>query len=462
MFEPTIEIISHTPDLEKVCTTAVKHTYKKGKPSELMRGVLEKDKEHLLGNIIKAGHLSVIEHGYFTMFFTDVSVFFEQFLIEHRLASYTVKSRRYVDYSESGFVVPNYFEDKPVLRKKYMDTVKKLFGIYRFLVEKGVPVEDARFVLPYCFKTSMICTMNSRELYHFLDRCLTSEYEEFRKVGRVLLNKVKRIAPKIYGDLKLKTPEREDAIVSFERDIPKPKKKVELLYFTEKPDEKIVLANLVKKTEMDTDRLKEMVNEVKERVINNVIKSKRPRELEQANFTFRINNLSLSILTHITRHRIHSLIVPDFIIAGKSEGYVVPENVRKTSILEKKYREAFEISKEFHDFLIKQKVPKENLVYNYLSGNLIDIVTTMNARELYHFLRLRTCLRAQWEVRGIANQMLNLVMKAAPLTFKKAGPSCYLFGHCPEGKLTCGKFDEVVSQYKDLHEKSEGDLRRYL
>jgi len=453
MFNPTIEIISHTPDLEKVCTTAVKHTYRKEKPSELIKGVKEKDKDILLGNIMKAKHLSVIEHGYFTMFFTDVSVFFEQFLIEHRLASYTVKSRRYVDYSESGFVIPNYLEDKPILRKKYVDTVKKLFGIYRFLLDKGVPVEDARFVLPYCFKTSVICTMNSRELYHFLDRCLSNEYEEIRKVGRVLLSKVKRIAPKIYGNLELKTLEREETIVSFEREGRKPKNKVELLYCTENPDEKIVLSNLVKSTGMDTESLKEKVNEVKERIIRNVLKSKRPRELEQANFTFRINNVSLSILTHITRHRIHSLIVPDFVIAGKSNNYVVPESVRRTGILEKKYREAFEISNELHNFLTKKNVPKEALVYNYLSGNLIDIITTMNARELYHFLRLRTCERAQWEVREIANHMLRVVMKVAPLTFRKAGPSCFLLGHCPEGKLTCGKFEEVVSRYRDFHEK---------
>lgn len=462
MFEPTIEIISHTPDPERVCTAAVKHTYRKEKPSELMRNVSDKDRDVLLGNIMKAGHLSVIEHGYFTIFFTDVSVFFEQFLIEHRLASYTVKSRRYVDYSESGFVIPNYLEDKPILRKRYVDTVKKLFGIYRFLVDKGVPVEDARFVLPYCFKTSLICTMNSRELYHFLDRCLRNEHEEIRKVGRVLLPKVKRIAPKIYGDLELKTPEREEAVVTFEREAPKPKRKVELLYFTENPDEKIALASLVKNTEMDTESLNERVGEVKERVINNVLKSKRPRELEQVNFTFRINGLSLSILTHITRHRIHSLIVPDFIMAGKSSNYVVPESVRRTGILEKKYREAFELSNDLHNFLTKKKVPKETLVYNYLSGNLIDIITTMNARELYHFLRLRTCERAQWEVREIANRMLKLVMKAAPLTFRKAGPSCFLFGHCPEGKLTCGKFDEIISQYKDMHEKSEGHLGRFL
>jgi len=450
MFRPTVEIISHTPDLERLCTAAVKHTYRKEGPSELLKSVKEKDKEHLLGNIMRAGHLSVIEHGYFTIFFTDVSVFFEQFLIEHRLASYTVKSRRYVDYSESGFVIPDYFEDKPVLRKKYVETMEGLFGIYKFLVEKGVPVEDARFVLPYSFKTSIICTMNSRELRLFLEHCLSSRYEEIRKAGRVLLGKVKRIAPRIYGDLELKTPEREDMTANF-RGEARPRRKVELLYHTDNPDDRVVLAHLMKNTQGGMEVLGNMPEEEKERIIRSVLKSRRPRELEQVNFTFRINNLSLSILTHITRHRIHSLLVPDFARAGKSEDYIVPESVRKTDILERKYREAFELSKEFHNFLLNEEVPETVLVYNYLSGNLIDVVTTMNARELYHFFRLRTCLRAQWEVRGIAEEMLKLVLEVAPLTFQKAGPSCFLFGRCPEGKLACGKFDEVVAKYAEFH-----------
>jgi len=452
MFEPTVEIISHTPNIEELCAAAVKQTYKKEGPSELLKSVKEKDKEHLLGNIMKAKHLSVIEHGCFTIFFTDVSVFFEQFLIEHRLASYTVKSRRYVDYSSSGFIIPNYLEDKPPLRKKYVDTVKKLFGIYKFLVDKGVPVEDARFVLPYSFKTSIMCTMNARELYLFLEHCLSNRYPEIRKVGKVLLSKLKKIAPQIYGGLELKTPEREEAIASFERDVIKPKRKVELLYYTENPDEKVVAANLIKDTQASLEELNERIGEIKERVMENILKSRRPRELEQVNFTFRINGVSLSILTHITRHRIHSLIVPDFATAGKSEDYIVPESVRKTTIIERAYRDAFELSKQLHEFLLKENVPRENLVYNYLSGNLIDIETTMNARELYHFLRLRTCLRAQWEVRKIAEEMLKLVLKVAPLTFQKAGPSCYFLGRCPEGKLTCGKLEEVVSKYREFHQ----------
>ena len=34
------------------------------------------------------------------------------------------------------------------------------------------------------------------------------------------------------------------------------------------------------------------------------------------------------------------------------------------------------------------------------------LVLTMNARELLHFFRVRTCRRAQWEIRALAEAML--------------------------------------------------------
>ena len=45
------------------------------------------------------------------------------------------------------------------------------------------------------------------------------------------------------------------------------------------------------------------------------------------------------------------------------------------------------------------------------------IIVTMNARELLHFFGLRCCLRAQWEIREVAERMLGLVRRAAPTIF---------------------------------------------
>ena len=82
-----------------------------------------------------------------------------------------------------------------------------------------------------------------------------------------------------------------------------------------------------------------------------------------------------------------------------------------------------------------------------------QMVMTMNARSLMNFFKIRCCRRAQWEIQDIANQMLALVSAVAPSLFKTAGPSC-LNGKCSEGKMSCGKSQEVREFYKEL--KSNG------
>ena len=61
----------------------------------------------------------------------------------------------------------------------------------------------------------------------------------------------------------------------------------------------------------------------------------------------------------------------------------------------------------------------------------------MNIRELLHFLSLRCCNRAQWEIRDMAHRMLELARPTAPFIFADAGAPC-VRGTCPEGKMTCG------------------------
>ena len=117
--------------------------------------------------MLSSGHTSVLEHCYVNLSFENVSVLAEQFLIEFRLASFTVKSRRYVDFSGAGYVAPDFSD--PAQAAAFDAAVRALFGIYDELEAAGVPKEDARFVLPYCFCSNFFCSMNARELVHVMN-----------------------------------------------------------------------------------------------------------------------------------------------------------------------------------------------------------------------------------------------------------------------------------------------------
>ncbi len=196
--------------------------------------------------------------------------------------------------------------------------------------------------------------------------------------------------------------------------------------------------------------------------------------IEHASFTFGIEGVSRSLLAQITRHRMASFSVKSqrYVREGSFEYVVPPEIAAEPEALEmykeimaedqKKYDDLTEILKSKHikKFLAEGKDEKtanrlaekkaiEDARFVLPNACETQMVMTMNARSLHNFFRIRCCRRAQWEIQDIANQMLALVCEVAPNLFKNAGPSC-LKGKCSEGKMSCGKPDEVREFYKGL------------
>jgi thymidylate synthase (FAD) len=409
------------------------------------------------------GHNTVIEHAVFTIAFENVSAFFEQFLIEFRLAAYTIKSRRYVDFRHMGFYLPEFRFAREVseVEKKdvsaaFREHVTELFQAYTMLEEKGIPREDARFVLPYCYRSNIYCTVNARELVHIIYSALYGRGKRFPELvhlGNQLLRQARHILPDVFdrvARLESGTEDKEAKLRALlGKRIPKagsPGALTELTAFTPEPEKQVALAALITHTGGETDALLRLLEDDPDwmrGVIEIVKNDRRKRELEQVHFTFRINGLSLAGLTHLARHRIQSLMAPSFTESGKSKTYLVPESIASDPLVRERYHAIWQRNLSFFEQMEKTGVVAEDLVYLYLSGNLVDVSTTMNARELYHFLRLRTCNRAQWEIRAIAIDMLKQLRQIAPRLFANVGPACFMDGQCPEGKFSCGQIRSV-------------------
>ena len=90
---------------------------------------------------------------------------------------------------------------------------------------------------------------------------------------------------------------------------------------------------------------------------------------------------------------------------------------------------------------------KDALSYLLVSGLKVPVVSTMNAGELYTFFRLRTCERAQWEIRELATEALKVLRAAHPGLFSLYGPTCFMTGACPEGRMCCGKTAQVREKF---------------
>ena len=409
----------------RVAASAARISTQQGTAIEMFEGSRGDGRDlKLIGKVLSSGHKSVIEHQTFSIAFNDVSVLVEQFVIECRLASFTVKSRRYVDFARAGFVVPDGLNKAQ--ERLYRETMQARFADYERLMALGVPKEDSRFLLPYCLRSNFFMTLNARELIGLICAMLYGRGKgltEIMALGAQLKEQFDALYPGVieadrypeYAPMAL--PENICRGTDREGD-------PELL------DAYEGASGFLKGMCAFTGRL--------DGNIAALLTDARPRELEMVRYTFHVKRISLACVTHFTRHRMVSLLVPPVLRALADGDYVLPETVKAIPEAEAVYRTAFEAQASAARQACDMGVSMQDLSYFALSGHEIDLVLAMNLRELVHFMRLRTCNRAQWEIRGVAWKMLKLLRGKEPEIFTHIGPSC-AYGPCPEGKMSCGK-----------------------
>ena len=196
-------IVSWSIAGEEVCASAARISTTQGDALELFEKAQGNPKnQDLIGKVLRSGHRSVIEHAVFSIALQNVSVYVEQYFIECRLASFTVKSRRYVDFSGFGYYIPPALEG-PALADYggYMDG---LFSAYQELLELDIPKEDARFLLPYAFCSNFYCTLNARELVRLIQSIRSGRGEsvpELLDIARQLAEQLTELFPALTEEL---------------------------------------------------------------------------------------------------------------------------------------------------------------------------------------------------------------------------------------------------------------------
>ena len=94
--QPHAEIISYNIHCNEVCASAARISTTQGDANEIFEKAKENPKNlDLIRKVLNSGHKSFLEHAVLTIAFWNISAFVEQYFIECRLASFTVKSRRF-------------------------------------------------------------------------------------------------------------------------------------------------------------------------------------------------------------------------------------------------------------------------------------------------------------------------------------------------------------------------------
>jgi thymidylate synthase (FAD) len=219
-----VQLLEATADPERLICQAARNDYMEEFVGEtpfddVMDSVggdtLDEKQETLIQHLLDHGHFGPFEHPQATFAVKGISRSCMAQITRHRHVSFDVQSMRYVSFDdvdpadvhdgEMVVVPPSATDpdwvgrnqdtgpvDDDVAKERealFRETIQNSFKAYQELLEKGMPPEDARYVLPIGSKVNMVMSMNARMLMHVADmRAAADAQWEIREMTEQVLD----------------------------------------------------------------------------------------------------------------------------------------------------------------------------------------------------------------------------------------------------------------------------------
>ena len=327
---------------------------------------------------------------------------------------------------------------------------------------EGWAKEDARYALSMATEGQLGLSFNGRTLEHAIRKMRSSRLSEVRDLSNQLYNSAKDIAPSLIALADAKTfeekfgfPLKDKFYQNSRNDTEKAVKKYLGEYFNQTglsnhlPRLNNSLVNLVNGEEIDHKVLSALIfvnsdnsltyseaeasadylkfNGLQEKFMKGVLKNLSefdalPREFEHALLKWGLV-VSASNFAQLKRHRMMTLSTQGY---NPDLGYTIPESIKAVGLTDEFEEIVMDCNRLFDEFKPKYGESAEYILTN---SNRRRVLVSANPREVYHISRMREDPHAQWDIRHMANEMLNQTKTRAPLTFM----------------LACGKheFDDI-------------------
>ena len=184
--------------------------------------------------------------------------------------------------------------------------------------------------------------------------------------------------------------------------------------------------------------------------VESVMESGHVSPIEHVSFTFAVSGVSRALTHQLVRHRVASYSQQSQrYVDGSHFEHILPPAIAQDAQAKERFLACMEeIENAYRDIKTilekngrKGSSANEDARFVLPQAAASRIVLTMNCRSLLNFFEHRCCTRAQWEIRAMADKMLDLCRDALPVVFRHAGARCERLGFCPEGeKFTCGRY----------------------
>ena len=121
-------------------------------------------------------------------------------ITRHRTACFSIRSQRYVEEDNFGYVTPPEINKNPMSSVVYQKIMSDIKNTYDNLIKMGIKKEDARMVLPNACETVINMTMSFEGWLHYLRRRLAKNAQwEIRELAFIQYNELKKIAPLVFN-----------------------------------------------------------------------------------------------------------------------------------------------------------------------------------------------------------------------------------------------------------------------
>lgn len=398
--------------------------------------------------VVGYGHASVAEHAVVHLALEDISIVASKVVEDMRLASFTEKSTRYVQFERGSLHIPQALVGHP-LELVFRQGVDHLFDTYTRLIEpmtaeivRAFPADpgsrpkaveaacraralDAlRCLLPAATLTNVGLTLNGRAAAHLIAKLRSHPLEECRQLGDSLQHHAQLILPSLvkYAEARpyLRDTPLKVATLAGEllgQATPEVVEGVTWVQIDPRPEDELVAAILYRHVDLPLLQVKRLVlgltEAERERVIDTYLKDRGPwdaplRELEHVFCTVDIL-LDYGAFRDIQRHRMATQ-TPQAL--GMDHGWVMPEEF-KIFGMEEHFEQAMAQAEDAWR-RIREQFPAE-ATYVVPLASRIRVCFTWNLRELFHFIELRSAPQGHRSYRRVAQALWQNLAKRHPL-----------------------------------------------
>jgi thymidylate synthase (FAD) len=171
-------------------------------------------------------------------------------------------------------------------------------------------------------------------------------------------------------------------------------------------------------------------------IVKMIVENDYSSALEHISFTFNLSGISIALSRELLEHRIASHTARSTRYQEESDfKYYTPTEIEKNEEAREYYKSVMKQLSQVYKNLKAMGISRESRRYVLPLATHTNYIWTVNARSLINFLGLRLCVRAAPEIRELAKQIYDIVVKLYPEIFEGIGCRGKIMAVCPENEV---------------------------